>query len=231
MNSTSNQKLNAEIDRTVTDIIIILDESHNMESMGDNVHSVNIIFNEQKNKQEINDSSTATLVTFNDSSTCIINGKKFSDIDKSSYTPHDGTVLNDTICNTIKYKMDRDKPDNVVHVIITYGRENSIKVYTYVYVKRMIKLSEDDHFWKVIFIGANIDTLESGGEMNVKPSTCLQFDKTTSGSLLSLCKTTRLIIQEYRRSRTDGFYTQYIDTNTEQMFNKWPLALKRERAL
>ena len=224
MNSTSNQKLNAklnaEIGMTVTDIIIILDESHNMESMGrENVHSVNIIFN----KQEIIDSSTTTLVTFNDSSTCIINGKKFSEIDKRFYT-HD-----DTICNTIKYKMDRDKPDNVVRVIITYGRENSIKVYTYVYVKRMIKLVEDDHFWKVIFIGANSKTLESGGKMNLKP--CLQFDKTTSGSLLSLCKTTRLIIQEYRRSCTDGFYTQYIDTNTEQMFNKWPLALKRERAL
>jgi hypothetical protein len=241
MNSTSDKKPN-----TVTDLIIILDESRSMESMGDEpVQSVNSIFNEQKNKQEIDDGSTATLVTFNDISTCIINGKKFSElkeIDISSYTPHGGTALNDTICNTIKHKIDSDKPDNVVLVIITDGEENSSKAYSQSDVKRMIKLVEDNHFWKVIFIGANIDVFECGDEMNIKLYRCAQFDQKTTGSLLSLCRTTSLIIEDYRRSRNKDLTMPCMDLSfTEKMFskqlgndlhtNKWPLVLERQRAL
>ena len=242
MNSTS----------IVTDIIVILDESGSMQVMGSEpVHSVNSIFTEQKNKQKFDDGATATLVTFSDKSIRVIDSQKFSELKEltmKDYNPEGKTTLNDTICSTIKTKLDSSKPDNVVLMIITDGEENASLIYSRDDVKRMIKLVEDDYDWKVIFIGANIDVFNSGNKMNIRSDRCAEFDQMVSGSLLTLCRSTSACVENYRRCRSDGSadseltipYNNRLSTTTEPPFKKqicedlngelWPLAIERQRA-
>jgi hypothetical protein len=236
----------------VTDIIVILDESGSMLVMGSEpVHSVNSIFVEQKNKQKFDDGATATLVTFNDKSVRVIDSEKFSELKEltmKDYNPEGKTMLNDTICNTIKTKLDSSKPHNVILMIITDGEENASITYSRDDVKRMIKLAEDNYDWKVIFIGANIDVFSSGNKMNIGSNRCAEFNQMVSGSLLTLCRSTSICVENYRRCRSEGScdsdltipYNNRVCTTTEPPSKKqicedlngelWPLAIERQRA-
>lgn len=191
----------------VTDIIVILDESGSMYKMGSEpVKSANAFLMEQKKAQENDDGATVTLVTFNTKSKRVIDNQKLSDINKinkSDYHPAGGTALNDTVCPTIKSKLDSDKPNNVVLLIISDGKENSSEIYTTEDTRELIKFVEEKHSWKVIFMGANIDTLAEGKKMNINASRCAQYDQKIPGDLLSLCRTASYQVKNYRRSMSE----------------------------
>lgn len=191
----------------VTDVIVIMDESGSMSSMGNEpVQSANAFIQDQK-KNSIDDGSRVTLVTFNVTSKRVIDNMLIADVNElkdESYFPSGGTALNDAVCTTIDHKLESGKPDNVVLLIITDGDENSSSKFSTTDTRKRIELVQKKHDWKVLFIGANIDAFADGCNISVNSNSCAQFDQHRNGDLLFLMRTASEQVNDYRRARTEG---------------------------
>jgi hypothetical protein len=191
----------------VTDVITILDKSGSMFVMGNEpIQAVNAFIEEQKNNYD--DGATFTLVMFSNVCERLYDNVPIFDmktISNDSYHPTGGTALNDAVCCTITTELVSKKPDHKVVVIITDGKENHSRLFTTTDTKRMIKDCQDNHDWKFIFIGANIDSFAEGYNINVGSSQCGQFVQGLPGDLLQMCRQTSSNINSYRRARTEGY--------------------------
>jgi Mg-chelatase subunit ChlD len=208
MNSQLNsQEIKSE--KVETDVIVILDESGSMETMGkEPIQSVETILQQQKLQQNPNDKSTFSLITFNTTSNVLINEERISTLDLQEknvkYTPNACTALNDAICGTITRILASSKPKNKVCVIITDGQENSSMTYKNKDTRKMITDCETNHNWKFIFIGANINAFEEGSNLTIDKNRCGQFDQKLTGNLNDLCRSVSQHISNFRRARSDG---------------------------
>lgn len=214
---TSTSKTN-----NVTDVIVILDESASMASMGSEpMKAVDLFLKEQKTDQ--NNGAKATFVTFNTHTNIVFNDENLSDMKKFNeyeYKPKGGTALNDAICSTFNNKLNSSKSDNVVVLIITDGEENSSQYYSIKNTRDMINLVENKHSWKVIFMGANINAFSEGQKMNISTDRCAQYDQKVAGDLLSLCRTVSNNVDEYRRARSEGVSDPELKIQCDNNMNR-----------
>ena len=197
-----------KIESVTTDVIVILDESGSMQNMGNEpVQSVNAFLEEQK-KDSVDDGAVFTFTTFNTKSKVIVDHVPIVSaeaIAEDSYKPGGGTALNDAVCFTIEAELKSDKPTNKVVLIITDGQENASQYYTTEDTRKMIADCQENHDWKFIFIGANIDAFATGHNISVDRAQCSQFAQNIPGDLLQMCRQTSCNVNDFRRARTDGF--------------------------
>lgn len=190
----------------VIDIIIVLDESGSMIYMGNEpIQSANAFIQEQQKIAD--DGSTITLVTFNDESNRLIDEQLLSDVkelSEDSYHPTGPTALNDAVCTTIDNKLKSKKSDSVILLIITDGEENYSKWFSAADTKKRIEKVQKEHDWKVVFIGANIDSFSEGQKISVDSDKCVQYNQSLPGNLLFLLRSVSGNVSEYRKSRSDG---------------------------
>jgi hypothetical protein len=192
----------------VTDVIVIVDESGSMKTMGNEpVQSVNAFLEEQK-INSIDDGATFTLITFSAGPKVLVDHVPIvfaKEIEYDSYNPSGSTSLNDVICWTIGNELDCNNPNNKIVLIITDGEENSSRNYSTSDTRLAIADCQDNHDWKFIFIGANIDAFATGENISVNRSQCSQFVQDIPGDLLQMCRQTSCNISAFRRARTEGF--------------------------
>lgn len=84
------------------------------------------------------------------------------------------TALLDAIGQTIhymgnvqKYAKDEDRAGKVLFVITTDGYENSSKEYSYDKIRKMIQRQKKRYEWEFIFLGANIDAVETARQVGI----------------------------------------------------------------
>ncbi len=80
------------------------------------------------------------------------------------------TALLDAIGRTIhkiqnvqERTADDYRAEKVLFVIITDGLENASREYSLEMVKTLIERQKSEHGWEFIFLGANIDAVETAG--------------------------------------------------------------------
>ena len=194
------------MNKNVTDIIVLLDTSGSMETMNNEpIQAINLFIEQQKNK--LDDNATFTLVQFNTDIINIIDEQLLSSVtplSQESYIPYGLTCLNDAICTTINSKLLCVNNNNKVLVIITDGAENGSFKFSKNDVKNSIKLVEDKHNWKVVFMGSNIDSFVEGIDININKNRCSQFYQEKEGDLSNLCRQASEDIYNYRRMRSNG---------------------------
>lgn len=96
--------------------------------------------------------------------------------------PRGGTPLLDCLAEFIKEigtdlaKMrEQDRPGLVILVVMTDGEENSSVKWTKEQVKALIEQQEGAWKWKFLFLGANIDAVETGASLGVLRGSSLTF--------------------------------------------------------
>ena len=185
------------------DIILILDESGSMQSMGNEpVEAVNSFIEEQ---QALKDNSTFTLYTFSSKVRVKINDKPLCDISPlkyEDYRPSNTTALYDAIGQAIDAKRESANNKNVIMVILTDGYENSSTDYNRNQIKNMITEMEKSYDWKFIYLGANQDVFAVGDGIGVNHKTCGYFECTPTG-LATACKMASSSIAKYKTSLSD----------------------------
>lgn len=205
---TPEEQGEIKIESVTTDVIVILDKSGSMQNMGNEpVQSVNAFLEEQK-KDSVDDGAVFTFTTFNTKSEVIVDHIPIVSaeaIAEDSYKPDGSTALNDAVCFTIEAELKSDKPTNKVVLIITDGQENASQYYTTEDTRKMIADCQENHDWKFIFIGANIDAFATGHNISVDRAQCGQFSQNMPGDLLQMCRQTSCNVNDFRRARTDGF--------------------------
>ena len=105
------------------------------------------------------------------------------------YTVRGSTALIDAIgCaihhigNIHKYIREEDVPSRTVFIITTDGMENSSHIYTSDEVKKKIERQKEKYGWEFLFIGANIDAVETAKRIGINKDRAVNYHADSKGT-------------------------------------------------
>lgn len=159
----------------LTELVFILDRSGSMTGLeADTIGGFNTLIEKQRKKK--GDCYVSTVL-FNAGSEVIHDRVKLSEIKPMTdddYFTYGGTALLDAVGGAIhhignvhKYARPEDVPEHTLFVITTDGMENCSQRYTNERVKYMIERQKIKYGWEFLFIGANIDAVETAAQYGI----------------------------------------------------------------
>ena len=174
----------------ITELVFILDRSGSMAGLeSDTIGGFNAMIEKQK-KQE-GDCYVSTIL-FDDESEVLHDRVKLGDIHKmtdNDYTVRGCTALIDAIGGAIhhignihKYARPEDVPEHTMFVITTDGQENASHKYTSEQVKKMIEHRREKYGWEFLFIGANIDAVETAARYGIDKDRAVNYNADGRGT-------------------------------------------------
>ena len=177
----------------VTELVFILDRSGSMTGLEeDTVGGFNSLIKKQRNAPG---DCLVSTVLFANSSQVIhdrIPLQNVPPMTAEDYVVGGCTALIDAIgCaihhigNVHKYARKEDVPVHTLFVIMTDGMENASHIYSSEKVKKMIDRQQKRYGWEFLFLGANIDAVETAGGLNIPKSRSVDFHTDQDGLELS----------------------------------------------
>lgn len=113
------------------------------------------------------------------------------DMTEEDYQVGGATALVDAIARSIhhignihKYARKEDVPDHTMFVITTDGMENASKEYSSDELKRMIRRQEEQYGWEFLFIGANIDAVETAAHFGIRKQNAVDYHADPMGTAI-----------------------------------------------
>ena len=89
------------------------------------------------------------------------------------------------IGNVHRYIRPEDVPEHTLFVIITDGMENASHKYSLREVKRMIERQKEQFGWEFLFLGANIDAVQTAGSFGISEDFAADFCNDSEGTALN----------------------------------------------
>ena len=108
---------------------------------------------------------------------------------EDDYTVRGCTALIDAIggaihhiANIHKYAREEDVPEHTMFVIMTDGMENASRRYSSKEVKKMIEKEKEKYGWEFLFIGANIDSVETARHFGIGADRAANYHADSEGT-------------------------------------------------
>jgi uncharacterized protein YegL len=150
-------------------------------------------FNSMIEKQKKQDGECyVSTVLFDNESEVIHDRVKLSEIKPMTdddYCVKGCTALIDAIGGAIhhignihKYARSEDVPEHTMFVITTDGMENASHRYTSKKVKHMIERQKEKYGWEFLFIGANIDAVETASRYGIGADRAVNYNADGEGT-------------------------------------------------
>ena len=159
----------------LTEIVFILDRSGSMSGLEkDTIGGFNTTI--EKQKQEEGEAIVSTVLFDNDMEVLHdrVSLEKVAPLTDKEYYASGCTTLLDAIGGAIhhignvhKYAREEDRPEKTIFVITTDGYENASRRYTSDRVKQMVERQKQKYGWEFIFLGANIDAVETARNFGI----------------------------------------------------------------
>ena len=143
------------------------------------------------------------------------------DITEKEYQPGGSTALLDTLGDTIShiekihhYIRKEDVPEQTIFVIITDGLENASREYSLQQVRSMIEKKQKEG-WEFVFLGANIDAIETAEAYGIDKSRAVNYhaDREGTEQVYEAVNCATRIVRERRRLSEDSSWRKNIDTD------------------
>lgn len=177
----------------LTELVFILDKSGSMDGLErDTIGGYNTMLEKQK---AVEGDCLITTVLFDNSYELLhdrIDIRAVSPITEKEYYIGGSTALLDAIGRTIhkignaqRHTSDEFRAENVMFVIITDGEENSSREYTSDKVKAQIQRQKEKYGWEFIFLGANIDAVETASRFGITPDRAQNYHADGEGTQLN----------------------------------------------
>ncbi|MCL1791494.1 MAG: VWA domain-containing protein [Peptococcaceae bacterium] len=174
----------------LTELVFILDRSGSMSGLEqDTIGGYNSLLCKQQTQPG---EATVTTVLFDDRYELLhdrVNIKEIAPITEKDYYVRGCTALLDAIGRTIdriglalSLTNEEERPEKVMIVITTDGMENASQDYDYTRVRAMIKLQKETYNWDFVFIGANIDAIETAGKIGISEDRAANYHADTIGT-------------------------------------------------
>lgn len=174
----------------ITELVFILDRSGSMAGLeADTIGGFNSMI--EKQKKQDGDCYVSTIL-FDDESEVLHDRVKLGNIHKmtdNDYTVRGCTALIDAIGGAIhhignihKYARPEDVPEHTMFVITTDGQENASHKYTSEQVKKMIEHRREKYGWEFLFIGANIDAVETAARYGIDKDRAVNYNADGRGT-------------------------------------------------
>ena len=177
----------------LTEMVFILDRSGSMYGLEkDTIGGFNSMLLKQK---EEDGEAFVTTVLFDNEYQILhdrLPVKEVPEMTDNEYKPRGSTALIDAIGRTIrhivnihKYQRKEDVPANTIFVIITDGMENASHIYSSEKVKSMIEHEKEKYGWEFIFLGANIDAVETARHFGISEDRAVNYNCDSKGTRLN----------------------------------------------
>ncbi len=173
-----------------TELVFILDRSGSMSGLeSDTIGGFNAMI--EKQKKEDGEAYVSTIL-FDHVSEVLHDRVKLSEIKKMTdkdYTVRGCTALIDAIGGAIhhignvhKYARPEDVPEHTMFIITTDGMENASHRYSAGQVKKMIERQKEKYGWEFLFIGANIDAVETAAQFGIERNRAVNYHADSMGT-------------------------------------------------
>jgi len=174
----------------VTELVFILDRSGSMAGLeSDTIGGFNALIEKQR-KQD--GKCYVSTVLFDNVAEVLHDRLELSEIKKMTekdYSVRGCTALIDAIGGAIhhignihKYARPEDVPEHTMFVITTDGQENASHQYTSDKVKHMIERQKEKYGWEFLFIGANIDAVETASRYGISKDRAVNYNADSQGT-------------------------------------------------
>ena len=187
----ANEKTNAKTN--LTEVAFILDKSGSMSGLEkDTIGGFNSMLEQQKEQRG---ECRITTVLFDHNYELLhdrIDVRAVAPITEREYRVGGSTALLDAIGRTInkiaaaqKNTAKEYRAYKVLFVIITDGEENSSREFSARKVKKMIEQQKKRYDWEFIFLGANIDAVETAGHFGIRADCAVDYVPDGEGTELN----------------------------------------------
>ncbi|MBR4501408.1 MAG: VWA domain-containing protein [Clostridia bacterium] len=177
----------------LTEMVFILDKSGSMSGLEkDTIGGFNSMIERQKKAQG---EAYVSTVLFSGSSTVIHDRadiRAVAPMTERDYRVGGCTALIDALGDAIrhignvhKYARKEDVPEHTVFVITTDGMENSSRRYSSDEVKRMVNRQKEKYGWEFLFLGANIDAVETAARYGISEDRAVTYRSDHEGQALN----------------------------------------------
>ncbi len=172
-----------------TELVFIRDKSGSMAGLeADTIGGYNSMLEKQK---ALEGECRITTVLFNNNYRILhdrIDIRAVSSITDEEYSVGGSTALLDAVGTTIrkianvqKHTADAYRAEKVMFVIITDGEENSSREFSAEQVRRMIEHQKTHYGWEFVFLGANLDAVETAGRFGISADRAQNYHADSDG--------------------------------------------------
>ncbi len=205
----------------ITELVFIIDKSGSMAGLeSDTIGGFNAMIEKQK-KQD--GKCYVSTVLFNSESDVIHDRVNLEDVRPMTdrdYTVGGCTALIDAlggairhIGNVHKYARPEDVPENTMFVITTDGMENASRKYSSSKVKKMIEKEKEKYGWEFIFIGANIDAVETAASYGIDAERAVNYNADSEGTCCLFESVSEAVCNVRSCAPLDGKWRKNIDSD------------------
>ena len=181
------------MNKNLTEMVFILDKSGSMAGLeADTIGGFNGMIERQKREDG---EALVSTVLFSNASTVIhdrVDIRKIEPLNDRQYRVGGGTALIDAIGGAIhhmgnvhKYAREEDRPAHTIFVITTDGMENASRHYTSDQVKAMVDRQKARYGWEFLFLGANIDAVETATHFGIGKDRAVTFRNDARGQAVN----------------------------------------------
>lgn len=211
-----------------TEIVFILDRSGSMSGLEkDTIGGYNSML---KKQQEEEGEVIVTTVLFDHEYEIVHDRtdiKEINPLTEDEYFVRGSTALLDAVGTTInkiiiatKNTKKEYQANKVMFVIITDGMENSSREYSYKSIKTMIDNQKDKYKWEFIFLGANIDAVETASKFGVDEDRAVNYHADSEGTKLNYEVVSDLIVNMRMENKVEKNWKQRIEEDYEKRGKK-----------
>ncbi len=179
--------------KNLTELVFILDRSGSMAGLeADTIGGFNALV--EKQKKEPGECYVSTVLFDNVSQVLHdrVPLEHIAPMTGKDYTVRGCTALLDAIGSAIhhignvhKYARTEDVPEHTLFVITTDGMENASHRYTAGKVRQMIEKQKAKHGWEFLFLGANIDAVETARHFGIGADRAVNYHPDPAGTQLN----------------------------------------------
>lgn len=169
--------------KNLTELVFILDKSGSMSGLEkDTIGGYNSLMEKQR---KLDGECVITTVLFDNRYELLhdrIDLRAVTPITEKEYFVGGATALLDAVGRTIhkiaavqEHTAEEYRAEKVMFVIITDGEENASREYSAAQVKELIKRQKERYGWEFVFLGANIDAVETAGRFGIDADRAVDY--------------------------------------------------------
>ena len=179
--------------KNLTELVFILDRSGSMQGLeGDTIGGFNAMLDKQKKEPG---EALVSTVLFDDRTEVLhdrVRLDRVRPMTDEDYYVRGRTALLDAVGGAIrrigdihKYARSEDVPEHTLFVITTDGMENASRRCSARQVREMIRRQKEQYGWEFLFLGANIDAVETAGRLGIAPDRAVNYHCDSAGTRLN----------------------------------------------
>ena len=179
--------------KNLTELVFILDRSGSMSGLeADTIVGFNAMIERQRRGEGEAYVSTVLFDTRSEVIHDRVDIRRVEPMTRQQYTPGGCTALLDAIGGAIhhignvhRYAREEDRPEHTLVIITTDGMENASCRYTVEEVRRMIERQKSLYGWEFLFLGANIDAVQTAGRFGIGADRAVDYNSDAQGTALN----------------------------------------------